>query len=86
MLEPLSKKVANPTNINKIEELLDAVTNNMATNMSQKQMLSFYEVIKNMITKSFNDGDFITIQKTQALNSMEDPPTKAPAAITTLSS
>jgi len=64
IIEAIAKKVANPSNINKVQELLNAVTNNMATNMSQKQMLSFYEVMKNMVVKSFSDGDFVTIQKT----------------------
>ena len=64
IIEAIAKKVANPNNINKVEELLNAVTNNMATNMAQKQMLSFYQVMKDMVIKSLGDGDFVTIQKT----------------------
>lgn len=64
IVEALARKVASPSNIKKIEDLLNAVTNNMATNMSKEQILSFYEVMKNMVSKSFKDGDFISIQKT----------------------
>lgn len=64
IVEALVRKVASPSNIKKIEDLLNAVTNNMATNMSKEQILSFYEVMKNMVSKSFKDGDFISIQKT----------------------
>lgn len=64
IVEAIAKKIASPANINKVEDLLNAVTNNLATNMSQTQILSFYDVMKNMITKSFSDGEFITIQKT----------------------
>ncbi len=64
LIEAMAKKLVSPSNINRIEELLNAVTNNLATNMSRTQILSFYEVMKNMISKSFKDGDFLSIQKT----------------------
>lgn len=64
IVEALARKIANPSNINRVEELLNAITNNMKTNMEMKQMLSFYEVLKEMVLKSFGDGDFVKIQKT----------------------
>lgn len=64
IVEALAKKIANPSNINRVEELLNAITNNMKTNMEKKQMLSFYEVLKEMVLKSFGDGDFVKIEKT----------------------
>lgn len=64
VVEALARKIANPSNINRFEELLNAITNNMKTNMEKKQMLSFYEVLKEMVLKSFGDGDFVKIQKT----------------------
>lgn len=64
IVEALARKIANPSNINRFEELLNAITNNMKTNMEKKQMLSFYEVLKEMVLKSFGDGDFVKIQKT----------------------
>lgn len=64
IVEALARKVANPSNINRVEELLNAITNNMKTNMEKKQMLSFYEVLKEMVLRSFGDGDFVKIEKT----------------------
>jgi len=64
LIEAIAKRVANPSNINRIEELLNAVTNNLATNMSRNQILSLYDIMKNMVLKSFGDGDFLSIQKT----------------------
>ena len=64
IIEALARKVASPSNIKKVDDLLDAVTNNLSVNMSRDQILSFYEVIKSMISKSFKDGDFLSIQKT----------------------
>ncbi len=64
IIEAIAKKLASPSSILNIEELLGAVTNNLATNMSKNQILSFYEVMKEMISKSFGDGDFLSIQKT----------------------
>lgn len=64
IVEALAKKVASPSNINKFEELLNAVTKNMKTNMERKQMLSFYDVLKEMVLKSFGNGDFVKIDKT----------------------
>lgn len=64
LIEAIAKRVANPSNINRIEDLLNAVTNNLATNMSRTQILSLYDILKNMVLKSFGDGDFLSIQKT----------------------
>ncbi len=64
IVEAIAKKAANKDNINKIEEILNAITKNLNTNMSKNTMLSFYEVLKNMLLNSLNDGEFVTIQKT----------------------
>ena len=41
-----------------------SVTKNITTNMSSKQILSFYEVLKSMISNSLKDESFLTIEKT----------------------
>ena len=64
IVEAIAKQLVKKDNINKVEDILNAITRNLSTNMSQKQILSFYDVMKDMITNSFNDGDFITINKT----------------------
>lgn len=64
IIEAMASKLLNASNINKMEELLNSVTNNIATNMSTKQILSFYDVIKSMVINSINEGEFVNINKT----------------------
>ncbi len=64
LIEALAKKAANKSNIGKLQEILDAITNNIDTNMTRTQMLSAYEVLKNMLAKTLDDGEFLTIEKT----------------------
>ena len=46
------------------EKVLDAVSNNIATNMSRDQIISSYNIFKDMIEKSLNGEEMITIKKT----------------------
>ena len=46
------------------ENILNAVSNNIATNMSQKQILSSYNILKKMLSNSLNGEEFLKIQKT----------------------
>lgn len=64
IVEAIIKKAASLDSLTKIEEILDAITNNVTTNMSTSQILSFYEVLKTMISSSLSDGSFVTIEKT----------------------
>ena len=51
--------------INTFYKVLNAVADNLDTNMSTKQMLNFYNVGKNILTSNnFIDNEFINIQKT----------------------
>ncbi len=64
IIEALAKKAANKSNIGKLQTILDAITNNIDTNMTRNQMLSAYDVLKSMIAKTLDDGEFLTIEKT----------------------
>ena len=64
VVEAIAKKAANLDNLSKIEEILNAVTKNITTNMTSEQILSFYDILKSMIASSLNDGSFLTIEKT----------------------
>ena len=64
VVEAIAKKAASLDSLSKIEEILNAVTKNITTNMSSKQILSFYDVLKSMISSSLSDGTFLTIEKT----------------------
>ena len=51
--------------INTLYRVLNAVTNNIDTNMSTKQILNLYNVGKNVLLSSnFEDNEFINIQRT----------------------
>lgn len=61
----IANKAKTIRNINTFYKVLNAVSNNMDTNMETNQMLNFYNVGKNILLKSkFNEGEFINIQKT----------------------
>ena len=64
VVEAIAKKAASLDSLSKIEEILEAVTKNITTNMESKQILSFYEVLKSMISNSLKDDAFLTIEKT----------------------
>ncbi len=64
IIEAIAKQVTNASNINKIEEILNSITNNLATNMSTKQILSFYDVLKTMVLNGLQEGEFVTLEKT----------------------
>ncbi len=64
IIEALAKKAASPDNIGKLKEILEAVTNNIDTNMSKKQIYNFYDILKNMVSKTINGGEFLTLEKT----------------------
>lgn len=64
VVEAIAKKAVNIENLSKFEEILNAITKNITTNMSTKQILSLYDILKSMISNSLNDGSFLTIEKT----------------------
>ena len=63
VVEAMANKAKSITNVNDFYKVLDAVSNNIATNMSTKEMLNLYNVFKASIANA-NDGSLINIQKT----------------------
>ncbi|MBQ6840693.1 MAG: LCP family protein [Bacilli bacterium] len=59
----LAKKVIKLGSYNDFKDLLDAVSNNIATNMSVNQILSSYEILKGMVGNLINDEELVSIQK-----------------------
>ena len=51
-------------NLHQFEDILDAVSNNIATNMDRDQIISSDNIIKDMIEKSLNGEEMITVKKT----------------------
>ena len=70
VVEALAKKAVTIRSIDDFYKVLDSVTKNIDTNMQTNEMLSFYEVIKNMMQRIKNeDSDFFTIEKTDLAGS-----------------
>ena len=61
----LAKKALKIKNYNHFKKILDAISNNISTNMSTNQILSSYSIFKDMINKVLKEEDFINIQKTK---------------------
>ena len=59
----LAKKALKIKSYNHFKKILDAVSNNIATNMSTNQILSSYNIFKDMVGKALKDEAFINIQK-----------------------
>jgi hypothetical protein len=63
VVEAMANRVKTITSVNDFYRVLDAVSNNIATNMSTKEMLNLYNVFKSTIADA-NDGQLVNIQKT----------------------
>ncbi|MBR1413340.1 MAG: LCP family protein [Bacilli bacterium] len=64
VVQALAQKVLQLKDYNDFKKVLDTVSNNIATNMNTNSILSFYNVLKDMLSKSLNDEEFISIKKT----------------------
>lgn len=63
IVEALAKKLLNASSFSDFDKILNAIGNNIATNLSTTQILSFYQTLKNMLLQSLKGNDFINIQK-----------------------
>ena len=64
VVEALIKELKNVRSYNEFKKILDGITKNMLTNMSSEQIMSFYNIGKDMLKNSLKGNDFITIDKT----------------------
>lgn len=70
VVEALAQKITTIRDIDDFYNILDSITKNIDTNMQTSEMLSFYEVIKNMMQRiKIENGDFFTIEKTDLIGS-----------------
>ena len=61
----IANKAKTIRDVNTFYKVLNAVSNNIDTNMAPKEILNFYNVFKTIITsENFSANDFINIQKT----------------------
>lgn len=61
----IANKAKTIRDVNTFYKVLNAVSNNIDTNMAPKEILNFYNVFKSIVTsENFSANDFINIQKT----------------------
>lgn len=64
VVQALLRKATNISNITKVSEILNTVSHNMDTNFSTEQILSFYNIGKEILARSSNtNGDVINMQQ-----------------------
>lgn len=59
----LGNKIIRLDSYTQVEDILDAISNNIATNMSVNQILSSYNILKDMVVNVIQDEEIIEIQK-----------------------
>ena len=65
IIEAIAKKIVQTSSLGDFTNILDTISNNIATNMSTSQILSFYESLKGMLVNALNGDNFIEIEKMQ---------------------
>lgn len=63
----IANKAKSIRDISTFYKVLNAISNNIDTNMSNKQMLNFYNVAKNAFMKSNSENGLINIQRTSLM-------------------
>lgn len=64
IIEAAAQKAKSIKSIEEFEKILDAVSNNLETNITPKQIMSFYEVGKDMLLSSNKNSTALSIKKT----------------------
>lgn len=62
VVQGLVNEIKNLSNIDKIYDILDAISKNLDTNMSTETMLSFYNIVKDIMSQSKNSDELVSIQ------------------------
>ncbi len=64
IIKAMINKMTTVRNINTILEILETVSNNLDTNLTTNEILSFYNVFKEIITSTnYQDGDILNIEQ-----------------------
>ena len=63
VVEAIANKALQFSSISDLKDILDAISNNVATNMDTNTILSGYNVIKNMVSNVLGGEDLININK-----------------------
>lgn len=62
VIQGIIDKIKNIKSINKIYDILDAVNKNLDTNMSTDTILSFYDVLKDIMANNNDTGETVNLQ------------------------
>lgn len=63
VIKGLMQKVKSLSSIEQVYEILDSISKNLDTNMETETILSFYNIAKDIITRSNNNQELITIEQ-----------------------
>ena len=64
LIKAMINKVTTIRNINTVLDILDTVSNNLDTNLTTTEILSFYNIFKEIITSTnYQDGDALNIEQ-----------------------
>ena len=63
VVEAIAKKTLSFSSIKDFQDILNAISNNIATNMDTNTMLSGYNVVKNMVANVLSGEDLLSINK-----------------------
>lgn len=62
VVQGLVNEIKNLNNINKIYDILDVISKNLDTNMSTETILSFYNILKDIMMKNSDSDELVSIQ------------------------
>jgi len=63
IVEALAKKVLNLNTITDFSDIMNAISSNIVTNMSTKDMLSSYNILKSMVLNVISDKEALVVEK-----------------------
>ncbi len=63
VVEAIAKKLLNFSTLTDFKNIMDAISNNISTNMSIDKILSGYTVVKEMVLNALNGEEFVNINK-----------------------
>lgn len=64
LVEAMARKLVKLNSISDFKDILSAVSSNISVNMDTNQILSSYNILKNMVSNTLNNTDMLTLNRT----------------------
>ena len=64
LVEAMARKLATLDSVSDFNDILSAVSNNISVNMDTNQILSSYDILKDMISNTLNGAEMLTLNRT----------------------